>query len=141
MDISNAKQLSSLLEGRSDQEILTAVQELGLDSALEKTFEGMVKAFLPAAAGGQSAVIQWDISTPAGIQSYQLKVADGACTAAKGTADKARVTLGLDIPTFLRLITGKANGQQAFFSGKLKLSGDMMFAMTQEKWFDKNFGG
>jgi putative sterol carrier protein len=29
---------------------------------------------------------------------------------------------------------------QAFMTGKLKLSGDMMFAMTQENWFDKNKG-
>jgi len=141
MDISNAKQLSEILENRSDQEIVSTVTEMGLESSLEKVFEGMTKAFLPAQATGQNAVIQWDVNAGGGVHSYQLKVADGKCTASKGTAEKARVTLGVDLPTFLRVITGKINGQQAFFNGKLKLAGDMMFAMTQEKWFDKNWGG
>jgi len=141
MDISNAKQLSEILENRSDAEILTTVTELGLESSLEKVFEGMTKAFLPAQATGQSAVVQWDINAGGAVHTYQLKVADGKCTATKGSGEKARVTLGVDLPTFLRVITGKINGQQAFFNGKLKLAGDMMFAMTQEKWFDKNWGG
>lgn len=141
MDISNAKQLSEMLENRSDADILSALAELGVESSLEKVFDGMTKAFLPAQATGQAAVIQWDVNANGTVHSFQLKVADGKCTIQKGAADKARVTLGVDVPTFLRVITGKINGQQAFFTGKLKLAGDMMFAMTQEKWFDKNWGG
>lgn len=140
-DISNAQQLGTLIEGRSDSEIIEQVQAMGEDSAIEKVFDGMTQAFLPAKAGSQSAVIQWNVKTPAGVHSYQLNVSDGKCVAAKGTPQKPRVTLSVDLPTFLRVITGNINGQQAFFTGKLKLDGDMMFAMTQESWFDKKWGG
>jgi len=135
------RELAALIEGRSDAEINETVQALGPETALQKVFEGMMQAFLPDKAKGQSAVIQWDIAAPSGALTYQVKVDGGTCSFAKGAGDKARVTLNAALPDFLRIITGKLNGQQAFFSGKLKLSGDMMFAMTQESWFDKNLGG
>ena len=39
------------------------------------------------------------------------------------------LALTLAAPDFLRLITGKLNGVNAFMSGKLKLKGDMGLAM------------
>ncbi len=138
--ISTPKELGNLIDGKSDGEINDAVISMGADSALQKVFEGMTKAFLADKAKGQSAVIQWDIKTPNEALTYQVKVDNGTCSFSKGSPDKARVTLSATLPDFLRVITGKLAGQQAFFSGKLKLSGDMMFAMTQENWFDKNMG-
>jgi putative sterol carrier protein len=47
------------------------------------------------------------------------------------------VTLALAFPDFLRLVSNKLDGMQAFFSGKLKLTGDMMFAQTMQGWFKR----
>jgi putative sterol carrier protein len=132
---SSPEELKALIEGKSDDDINNALKEGGVDAALDKVFEGMVEAFLPAKAGGQSAVIQYDVNTPDGKKSYQLKVADGKAQCLKGSPESARVTLALAAPDFLRLVTGKLNGQTAFFQGKLKLSGDMMFAQTMQSWF------
>lgn len=132
---SSPEELKALIEGKSDDEINAGLKEGGVDTALDKVFEGMVEAFLPAKAGGQSAVIQYDVNTPDGKKSYQLKVADGKAQSLKGSPESARVTLTLNAPDFLRLVTGKLNGQTAFFQGKLKLSGDMMFAQTMQSWF------
>ncbi len=124
-----------MIEGRSDDEINAGLKAGGTAAALDKVFQGMVDAFLPAKAGGQSAVIQYDVTGPDGKHSYQLKVADGKAQLLKGAPESARVTLSLAAPDFLRLVTGKLNGQTAFFQGKLKLSGDMMFAQTMQSWF------
>ena len=132
---SSPEELKALIEGKSDDEINAGLKEGGVDEALDKVFEGMVEAFIPAKAGGQSAVIQYDVNTPDGKKSYQLKVADGKAQSLKGSPESARVTLALNGPDFLRLVTGKLNGQTAFFQGKLKLSGDMMFAQTMQSWF------
>ncbi|HVU01700.1 MAG TPA: SCP2 sterol-binding domain-containing protein [Polyangiaceae bacterium] len=137
--ISTPKQLADTIEGRSDQEITEVVTAMGVEPALEKVFAGMKDQFLPAKAGSQSAVIQWDVATGGKTYQWQVTVAEGKCTVAPGTAAKPRVTLQIALPDFLRLVTGKIKGQQAFFNGKLKLSGDMMFAMTQESWFDMSF--
>ena len=141
INASTPKELAALIEGRSDVEINSVLEQLNLDDVLSRVFEGMTKAFLPQKAGTQSAVIQWDIKAKNQVSPYQIKVADGKASFQKGTPDTPRVTLAVELPNFLRLITGKMNGQQAFFTGKLKVSGDMMFAMTQEGWFDKNWGG
>ena len=39
------------------------------------------------------------------------------------------------LPDFLRFLTGQLDGMQAFMTGKLKLSGDMMFAQSMQAWF------
>jgi putative sterol carrier protein len=132
---SSPEELAALIEGRSDDEINEGLKATGSESALDKVFAGMVDAFLPEKAGGQSAVIQYDVTSTEGTHSYQLKIADGKCELVKGSPESARVTLALTAPNFLRLVTGKLNGQTAFFQGKLKLAGDMMFAQTMQSWF------
>ena len=109
----------------------------GVDSALDRVFEGMVEAFLPDRAGKDSAVIQWDLMTPDGPRTYQLVVENAKCRYQRDSLDQPRVSLKIALPDFLRLITGKLSGLQAFFQGKLKVGGDVLFAQQQEKWFQK----
>jgi putative sterol carrier protein len=128
--------LSQLLEGRSDDEVNEFAGQAGVDTLLAQIFEGMRAAFVPERAAGQSAVAQWDVTAPDGTHTFQVKMADGECTVAQGAGEPARVTLGLTLPDFLRFVSGQLDGMQAFMSGKLKLSGDMMFATTMQNWFD-----
>lgn len=135
-DTPNPEQLAELIEGRSDEEINATVAEQGVDTVLGQIFGAMQERFQPDKAAGQSAVIQWDITAPDGTHSWQVKVADGKCEVKQGTDEPSpRVTLGLSLADFLRFIAGKLDGMQAFMSGKLKLSGDMMFAQTIGAWF------
>ena len=129
--------LAATLEGRSDEEITQGVVAQGADTVLGQIFAGMAEAFLPEKAGSQSAVIQYDVNVGGTVHTYQLKIAGGKCELVKGAAGPARVTLTLQVPDFLRLVTGKLNGMQAFMTGKLKLSGDMMFAQVMQGWFEQ----
>ena len=134
-DISSRDELAGMIEGKSDDEINASVAERGTEKVLTQVFEGWAARFDPSRAGDQSAVIGFDITSPAGAHQYQLKVADGTCQAVSGAPEPARVTLGLAVPDLLRLVTGKLDGMQAFMSGRLKLSGDMMFAQSMQSWF------
>jgi len=131
------QELAATLEGRSDEEITQGVVAQGADTVLGQIFAGMVEAFLPQKAGSQSAVIQYDINVGGTVHTYQLKIAGGKCELVKGAAGPARVTLTLQAPDFLRLVTGTLNGMQAFMTGKLKLTGDMMFAQVMQGWFEQ----
>ena len=131
------QELAATLEGRSDEEITQGVVAQGADTVLQQIFAGMAEAFLPDKAGSQSAVIQYDINVGGTVHSFQLKIAGGKCELVKGAAGPARVTLALQAPDFLRLVTGKLNGMQAFMTGKLKLTGDMMFAQVMQGWFEQ----
>lgn len=133
--ISSPEELGALLEGRTDDEINETVAAQGTDTVLDAIFNGMQERFQADKAAGQTANVQWDVTTTEGVKSYQLQVADGKCEVKKDAGDPARVTLGLSLPDFLRMITGKLDGMQAFMSGKLKLSGDMLFAQTIQSWF------
>ena len=89
-DIGSREELAAMIEGKSDEEISAGVSELGTDKVLAQIFEHMAKdAFRPERAGNQSAVVGWDITSPEGTHSWQLKVADGTCTAVSGSAEPA----------------------------------------------------
>ena len=128
-------ELAGLIEGRSDEEITRGVEERGVESVLDGVFQGMADAFLPDKAAGQSAIVQYDVTVAGQPHTYQLKIGGGRCEIVKGRADTPRVTLTLALPDFLRVVAGKLPPVQAFMSGKLKLSGDMMIATAMQGWF------
>jgi putative sterol carrier protein len=47
--------------------------------------------------------------------------------------------MALGLVDFIRLIFNQAQGPQLFMSGKLKLQGDMMWAMQMQNYFERNF--
>jgi putative sterol carrier protein len=130
--------LAALVGDKSDEALVSMINEFGADTFIGGIFEEMAKRFLPEKASGRTAVIEYDINLADGTEIYQLDVAGGACTVSKGAAKEASVALTLAAPDFLRLITGKLNGVNAFMSGKLKLKGDMMLAQTMQGWFDQS---
>jgi putative sterol carrier protein len=134
-DIGGRDELAAMIEGKSDDDINAAVAGRGTEKVLGQLFDAWAARFDPNRAGNQSAVIGFDITSPEGTHQYQLKVADGTCETVTGAPEAARVTLGLAVPDLLRLVTGKLDGMQAFMTGKLKLSGDMMFAQSMQSWF------
>lgn len=133
--VSDDIDLNSVIKA-SDAEVLRQIEAAtSIDAVLNEVFDGMVQAFTPANASNQSAVIQYDISTPSGVVSYQLDVQNGTCSVSRGADKPARVTLDLSLPDFLRLTLGELDGMQAFMTGKLKLRGDMLFSQTMQSWF------
>jgi putative sterol carrier protein len=133
-NINGPEDLAKAIDGKSDEEIHTGLQGK-YAQVVQQIAENMKAHFLPEKAGSTSAVIQYDVKAPDALHSFQLQVAGGKCELVKGAPGPARVTLALALPDFLRLVSGKLDGMQAFFSGKLKVSGDMMFAQTMQSWF------
>jgi len=122
------------VKGKSDAALLADAK--GYEEAfLDGLFDAMKDSFDPAAASGQMAVIQYSINTPVGVKCYQLKVENNACTVMKEGSEKTRVTLAMKFTDFLRMMAHELNGMQAFMTGKLKISGDMMFSQNLSRWF------
>jgi putative sterol carrier protein len=129
-----AEMFREMVKGRSDEEILTAVKG-NEEVLLDGIFDAMKAAFDPSKAVGQSAVVQYDLDTPQGLVNYQLKVDNGTCAVEKGTTGEPRVTLAMSLPNFVRLMAGVLDAMQAFMSGQLKVSGDVMFSQNVGNWF------
>lgn len=130
-------QLAEAVKGLSDEELKAQIEERGVDSTLSDIFAGMQTAFSPEKAAGVSAVIVWDVEVDGGQKPWTIDITDGTCKITEGAAEGARVTLKVGLVDFIRLILGQADGTQLFMSGKLKLTGDMMFAMQMQNFFER----
>jgi len=88
------------------------------------------------AAKGMNATIQFNLSGDNG-GSWYVTVKDGGATVSQGSAPSANMTLSMTAQDYVDMIMGKLNGQMAFMSGKLKISGDMGLAMKMQTLFKR----
>jgi putative sterol carrier protein len=94
---------------------------------VKEVFAKMPEAFNANAAQGLNAVFQFDITGDDGGK-WNVAVKDGACAVNEGASDSPTVTLTMAADTWLAMVNKELNGMQAFMSGKLKASGDIMLA-------------
>ncbi len=126
--------LEQAVKGKSDEEILGFVGNFGgTETALETIFEGMKSALNPDKA--QDCVVGYAITEDGKTHNYVVTVRDKQAAVEKREPTDARVTIGLSLADFLRLVAGDLDGMQAFMQGKLKLQGDMMFAQQVPQMF------
>lgn len=130
-------EIAEAIKGLSDEDLRKRLDEQGIDTTLQQIFSGMQDAFVPEKAQGVSAVIQYDIAVDADTKSWSVNIADGKCVTSEGATVNPRLTLQLALTDFVRLIFRQADGTQLFMSGKLKLKGDMMFAMQMQNFFQQ----
>ena len=88
------------------------------------------------AAKGVNATIQFNLSGDNGGQWY-VAIKEGTAEVSKGTAPSANMTMSMAAGDYVDMTTGKLNGQMAFMSGKLKISGDMGLAMKMQTLFKR----
>ena len=115
------EQLDELMSGPMREQILAEI------------FGRMEAHFRADAARDTEAVIHWRIKNGSGndYDRWESVIANGACKVHQGyESEEARVTFTIGGGDFLKLVTGNAAGPMLFISGKLKISGDMMFAAS-----------
>lgn len=94
---------------------------------IREVFSKMPELFNPTAAEGMDAVFQFNITGEGGGNWY-LTVKDGNCQVNEGIHDAPTVTLTISGQDWLAIVNRDLSGIQAFMSGKLKVSGDLMLA-------------
>jgi putative sterol carrier protein len=129
------EQIAEALKGATDEQILEGFRAVGVKDALDRTFNTMQEHFLPEKAEGVSADVQWVVTDQGQEFPYVASIADGKCTITADKAASPRVSLTMDLITFVRLIMGQAQGPQLFMTGKLKVAGDLMFAQRVSGFF------
>ncbi|MFN8544837.1 MAG: SCP2 sterol-binding domain-containing protein [Candidatus Binatia bacterium] len=102
----------------------------------KEIFDQMAANLNADAAKGMNATIQFNLSGDNGGQWY-VAIKDGGAQVAQGTAPSANMTLSMSSSDYVDMIMGKLNGQMAFMSGKLKISGDMGLAMKMQSLFKR----
>jgi putative sterol carrier protein len=102
----------------------------------QEIFDQMPANLNPDAAKGMNAVIQFNLSGDQGGQ-WNVAIKDGKAEVHQGTASSPNMTLSMSAQDYVDMIMGKLNGQMAFMSGKLKISGDMGLAMKMQSLFKR----
>ena len=79
-----------------------------------------------------AAVVEFGIggARDGGSDRYRITFADGRCRASREGEERARLTLELEQVAFLRLVAGSASPERLLLAGKLRLRGDLFFALT-----------
>ena len=131
------EEFAQLVKGSSDEDIAATVHQAGTADVLDRIFEGMEDRFRPEKASDVDADIVFEITDEGDTHSYLVAVHDGACKTERGTADDPKVKLTAGLVPFIKLVTGEAQGPQLFMSGKLKVSGDLMFSTRIMTFFDQ----
>jgi NAD(P)-dependent dehydrogenase (short-subunit alcohol dehydrogenase family)/acyl dehydratase/putative sterol carrier protein len=105
---------------------------------VEAVFEDMPKAFVADAAAGVDVVFQFVIGGGGGGDWY-CAIKDSACAVEAGVHEKPQCTLKMETADFLNMMNGVLPAMQAYTSGKLVISGDIMKSQLIEKLFKFDF--
>ncbi len=105
-------------------------------STAEMVMQGMKQYFKPDAAQGIDAVVQFNLTGEGGGE-YYATIKDGKFDYQAGIAPNPKMTITADAKDYAEIATGKMNPMAAFSSGKLKVGGDMMFAMKLASFFGR----
>lgn len=104
------------------------------DTDVKSIFDRIPEAFNADAAQGVDAVFQFEI-TGEGGGTWNVIIKDGSCEVQEGPHDDPSVTMAMSTETWMGIVNKELNGIQAFMSGKLKVSGDMMLAQKYQSLF------
>jgi len=101
---------------------------------IRDVFDRMPEIFNPGAAKGMDAVFQLDITGDGG-GNWTAVIKDETCRIQEGSHENPSVRLTMSVETWLAMASREINGMQAFMSGQLKVSGDIMLAQRLEQLF------
>jgi alkyl sulfatase BDS1-like metallo-beta-lactamase superfamily hydrolase len=105
---------------------------------LDGIFWQLPKQINAEQAGGVRSSIRWCITGRAdgGVDTYQLELDEGRVWTVRGSAGAdPRLTITMDAVEFLRLASGNSDPIQAYFKGRIQMTGDIMVAAKLAQLF------
>lgn len=128
---------SRLIKRASSAQIGAVLDDPVLRGAvLDQIFTRMADQFRPDKAPRKPSAIHWSITGDGEPDVYETWIADGAVSTNKSPEHEPRVTLAMSGEQFLKLVSGNGSPTMMFMTGKLKLDGDIGFAVNLTNIFD-----
>jgi putative sterol carrier protein len=139
-DFMSIEDLREALAGKSHAQIMQEVESAGIEEVVGKILMGMMMSFNPEAAGGENAMIRYDLKdSKKNYHTYFVKIKDGQCVAdQEDPREKPRVHFTTTIPLFLRLSAGQLNLLWPILFRTLRIAGDKVYAKKMKKIFAGN---
>ena len=121
---------AQLVKSAPDAKIAEVMSSDVRPKVLDEIFRRMPALFRPERAGNTNAVIHWSITgaPDGGTDTYELVIADGACTLSETPSHEPKLALTVGPVDFLKVVSGNGNPVMMFMTGKLKAKGDLSLA-------------
>jgi len=103
-------------------------------ASCQEAFDSAPARFKKEAAKGLDVVYQFDLTGDGGGK-WSIAVKNEQCEVKSGQAISPNVTFSMAASDYVDMINGKLNGQMAFMTGKLRLTGDMGLALRLQSLF------
>jgi putative sterol carrier protein len=132
------KKFAQIVKSTPDSQLAEVMQSDLRAKILDEVFGRMPASFRADRAGSTNAVIHWVITgrPDGGADTYEVAIADGACTVSDSAQREPRLTLTLGPVDFLKVVSSNANPVMMFMTGKLKAKGDLGLAANIANLFD-----
>jgi putative sterol carrier protein len=132
------KQFAQIVKSAPDSKLKEVMSGEQRGKVLDAVFERMPKLFRADRAGSTNAVIHWNITEAlgGGVDTYELVIADGACTLSEAPGHDPKLALTMSPVDFLKVVSGNGNPVMMFMTGKLKAKGDLGLAANIANLFD-----
>jgi putative sterol carrier protein len=132
------KEFATLVKSTPDAKISEVMSGPDRSKILDEVFNRMPTLFRADKAGNTQAVIHWNITGGPGgsTDSYETVIENGACTVTNQPARDPKLTMTMDAPTLLKVVSGDGNPMMMFMTGKVKAKGDLGIAAQIAKLFD-----
>ena len=95
---------------------------------IEKAFEGLERVFQPENTANVDAVVQFEL-TGEGEVEFFATLRNQAMKLEIGHASSSKVKMSMPAVDFLAMLDGTLSTTDAFTSGKLKVGGNLIYAM------------
>lgn len=131
------EEFSRIVGSMSDQQLGDAIHGVGTGRVLDRVFEQFGARFRPEHAAGVDAESQFLIRDGSDEHPYLVAIRGGRCEVRPERGKDPRVTLVAELLPFVQLVTGHAEGANLFMTGKLRVAGDLVFALRLLSFFDR----
>ena len=98
------------------------------ETSLAEAFKGLEHVFQPANAANIHAVVQFELTGEGGVEFFAT-LSDQAMKLEAGHAPSSKVKMSMPVEDFLAMLDGRLSTTDAFTSGKLKVGGNLIYAM------------
>jgi putative sterol carrier protein len=135
----DSDKFAEMFREASEQELTSAMEGPYRDAILGEIFRQMPSRLRPDRARGVTGALQWRISgrPDGGEDIYEVAFADGACQVNREATMPPRATMKIDAVAFLKLIAQAVGPAKLVLTRRLRVRGDLPFAMRSEHLFRK----
>ena len=133
----SADEFSRIVGTMNEQQLADTIHGIGTRRVLDRVFEQMTARFRPEHATGVDAESQFVIRDVGEEHPYLVVIRGGRCDVRPQRGTDPRVTLVAELLPFVQLVTGHAEGANLFMTGRLRVAGDLVFALRLLSFFDR----